>query len=90
MEGEALPHSAVIAICSEGEELREVESLYRSLIAEAKSPANIGRIRMSVAKRGNCIEILLTVDTLSHLRAVVNSILYLSSSALRTIELLNT
>jgi len=70
-------------------DVHKLESLYKSLVAEAKSPANVGRITIRIERVGKCVELLIEADTLSHLRAVINSFLYLSSSALRTIELLD-
>ena len=82
MEGEALPYSAFIKVCpSDDRESRTLRAIYRSLVAEAKSPASLGRIVVKVSLEGECLGIEMKADTESHLRAVVNSYLYLLNAA---------
>lgn len=71
-------------------EIPVLRALEKSLIAEARSPANVERIRIGVRRDGDCVCIELYADTLSHLRAVINSFLYLIHSAVKSIELVST
>jgi len=78
VEGEDLPYEARIDLCpSDRSEKELIQSIYRSLIAEARSPASVGRIRIRVEMRGGCLSVEMKTDTESHLRAVLNSIMYL-------------
>ncbi len=82
---------AELVLCpSNHSETPVLRALERSLIAEARSPANIERIRITIQRDGNCVRIELKADTLSHLRAVVNSFLYLIHSAAKSIEMVTT
>jgi len=78
VESEDLPYEARIDLCpSSDSEKRLILSMYRSLVAEAKSPASLGRIRIRVELKGECLSIDMRTDTESHLRAVLNSMMYL-------------
>ncbi len=81
---------AELVLCpSNRNEIPVLRALEKSLIAEARSPANIERIRVGIRRDGDCVRIELYADTLSHLRAVVNSFLYLIHSAVNSIELVS-
>ncbi len=63
------------------------ETIRRSLIAEIKSPANVGRVSMDMSSvESNTIEIVVKADSFSHLRAIINSILYLLYAITSSIE----
>ena len=87
MRSEDGEYFAELTLCpSQYTEIPLLKALEKSLIAEAKSPANVERIRVSIRRDGDCVRIELFADTLSHLRAVVNSFLYLVHSAVKSIE----
>ncbi len=73
-------------MCGNPSEEAFVKALYKSLIAEAKSPASVGRIVIEVELSGRCVVLNLRADTESHLRAVINSMLYLIHAVKEVIE----
>ena len=82
-------YRASIRICpSNTEEDKIIEVIEKSLYAEAVNPANVGKINIGLVKDEKCVDIVITADTLSHLRAVINSFLYLVHSVIATIEIL--
>ncbi|HID80743.1 MAG TPA: hypothetical protein EYP48_03380 [Ignisphaera sp.] len=88
MRSEDGKYWARLVICPvDNEERLIVQALEQSLIAEAKSPTDVERIRVDVRGLNACTQITFSTDTLSHLRAVINSFLYLIHSAVKSIEL---
>jgi len=65
------------AITIELDDVKLAEALYKALVAEAKNPANRGKINVEVELANKAVIIRIRADTLAHLRAVVNSFLYL-------------
>lgn len=70
----------------------DAKALFASLYAESLSPANMGKTKIVVriSDREPCVDVHLLTDTLTHLRAIVNSLIYLSSAALKTLEVLSS
>jgi len=68
-------YSSIITI--ELDDAKLAEALYKALVAEAKNPANKGKIIVEVELANKAVMIRIRADTLTHLRAVVNSFLYL-------------
>ena len=88
MRSEDSRYWARLVICPvNSEEKLIIQALEQSLRAEAKSPTDVGKIRVDVGSLDVCIQITFSTDTLSHLRAVINSFLYLIHSATKSIEL---
>ncbi len=77
---------ASINLCEENENYIKVvgESLYAEII----NPANIGKIALDISFENNCLRILIEADTLSHMRALINSILYLIYAVRETINVI--
>ena len=88
MRSEDSRYWARLVICPvNSEEKLIIQALEQSLRAEAKSPTDVERIRVDVRGFDVCMQITFSTDTLSHLRAVINSFLYLIHSAVKSIEL---
>jgi len=73
-------YSSIITI--ELDDVKLAETLYKALVAEARNPANRGKISVEVELANKTVMIRIRADTLTHLRAVVNSFLYLAKVVL--------
>jgi len=74
---------ASINLCEENEEYIKV--IEGSLYAEVINPANVGKVALGIDSKNNCLKITIEADTLSHMRALINSILYLVYAVRETI-----
>ncbi len=79
---------ATINLCEEDEEYIKV--IEGSLYAEIINPANVGKVAMDIGSKNNCLKIIIEADTLSHMRALINSILYLVYAIRGTIDIVKT
>ncbi|MEZ0290271.1 MAG: KEOPS complex subunit Pcc1 [Sulfolobales archaeon] len=61
----------------------KLNTIYRSLIPEAREPPNPSRVSVSIDKRDEYILIRIVSRDLSSLRAGLNTFLYLLSAVLR-------
>jgi len=79
---------ASINLCEEDDEYIKV--LEGSLYAEIINPVNIGKISLGIDSKDGCLKIAIEADTLSHVRALINSILYLIYAIKETIHIVKS
>jgi len=79
---------ASINLCEENEEYIKV--IEGSLYAEVINPANVGKVVLGIDSGNNCLKITIEADTLSHMRALINSILYLVYAIRETIYMVKS
>jgi len=81
-------YRASIDLCLDDEKL--VRAIEKSMVAESKSPANVGKTRIVVEgiERG-CLRLSIECDTLTHLRALINSVLYLVNASIKVVDMLS-
>jgi len=78
-------YRASVELCLDDDRL--LRALEKSMVAESRSPANIGRTRLEV--RGiedGCLRLFIECDTLTHLRALINSVLYLVNASIKVVD----
>jgi tRNA threonylcarbamoyladenosine modification (KEOPS) complex Pcc1 subunit len=68
------------------DECRLTEDIFRSLYAEVVNPVNIRKLKAYISIDKCSIKINVVSDKMSHLRAFVNSILYLLNTAIEVIQ----
>jgi tRNA threonylcarbamoyladenosine modification (KEOPS) complex Pcc1 subunit len=84
---ESISNKACITLTFSSEECNIAETIYNSIFAEVVNPANVGKIVTNIDLNGCTIKICIKADTLSHLRAFLNSILYLTNTSIEVIKI---
>jgi len=79
-----------ITLCYENEyEKLLLNIIEKSLKAEAINPINSTRAKIELTKIEKCLKIYEEADSLSHIRAITNSYLYLIYTIQKTIDTIN-
>jgi len=81
-----LSYKGEVTINFLNDECRLAENVFRSIYAEVVNPANAGRLKAYISIDKCSIKIDIVSDTMSHLRAFINSILYLLNTAIEVIR----
>ena len=81
-----MDHKAEVVLCLEDSRIRILEAIRESLEAEVKHPAAPKKGRVSIDVVDHCIRVTVESATLSGLRALLNSYLYLLHAAYAALE----
>jgi tRNA threonylcarbamoyladenosine modification (KEOPS) complex Pcc1 subunit len=84
---DSLGNRAELMLSFNDAECNLTEVIYNSIFAEVVNPANVGKISTKIISDKCSIKIYVEADTISHLRAFLNSIFYLINTALEVIKL---
>jgi|UniRef100_A0A7J2U0H9 tRNA threonylcarbamoyladenosine modification (KEOPS) complex Pcc1 subunit len=82
-----LSNKADLVLNLSGDECNMTEIIYNSIFAEVINPANVGKIITKITLDNCSIKIHVEADTISHLRAFLNSILYLINTSIGIIKI---